>query len=584
MLKKDKTLRILFVSGTAIIALVFIFIIIKIYDYTLNDAKRSHQIQQMEMARAAISGISIYLNRLSGDMQLLSDFPGVRNFDVGVIKTNTDLLFSHYKDRIIESIFIKDNKKHLVYNSGSSFPSSFYDDPAFDTVSFSNDTPYYSHIKPLYDNDMTSGLFFVMLMPFASNSSSQRGFIGYIVSFDLLVNKYVVPLKLGEKDFAWIMDGTGRLIYHPTHKNMLLRGITQISSKCSNCHQSFDVQKKMISGSGSYDEYVISNEPPKIMAYVPINLNGDKWVLAISTFLPEVTASLRDKFSLFFGLGIIILIVIFLLGYLLYFQTIRKVRAEEANLHMEQRQNFQEQLNHAAKLASIGELVDSVAHEINTPLGIISSYIDVFNLRNDIPQKYTEDFDVIKNQTKRISTYTRSLLDYSQRIPFDPKPEDIKLIIEECLFLLSPQFHSKKIRIVKNYKHIYPLIVIDKGQIEQVFINLFNNSVDAIESNGEIRIDITTEDRNISTINKEEISFIVISVKDNGCGIKSENLDRIFEAFYTNKSRGKGTGLGLSISRAIMLRHKGRIEVSSQAGKYTIFKLFLPINKLGSVI
>jgi len=583
-LKKDKTLRILFVSGTAIIALFFIIIIIKIYDYTLNDAKRSHQIQQMEMARAAISGISIYLNRLTGDMHLLSDFPGVRKFDMNVIKTNTDLLYGHYDDKIIKSIFIMDNRKHPVYFAGSTIPSSFYDDPGFDTVSFSKDTPYFSHIKSLYGNDIKSGLFFELLMPFTTNSSSPAGYIGYIVSFDSLVNKYIVPLKLGEKDFAWIMDGSGRLIYHPNHKNMLLRGITQASSSCSNCHKSFDVQKKMISGSGSYDEYVISNEPPKIMAYVPIKLNGDKWIFAISTFLPEVTASLRDKFNLFFGLGIIILIVIFSLGFLLYYQTVRKIRAEEANLHMEQRQSFQEQLNHAAKLASIGELVDSVAHEINTPLGIISSYIDVFNLRNDFPQKYAEDFSVIKNQTKRINNYTRSLLNYSQRIPFNPKPEDISVIIEECLFLLSPQFHSKRIRIVRSYKHDHQLIEIDKGQIEQVFINLFNNAVDAISNNGEIRIDITTEERNISTINQEEISFIVVSVTDNGSGIKPENINNIFEAFYTTKSGGKGTGLGLSISKAIMLRHKGRIEASSQPGKFTTFKLFFPVNKKGSAL
>lgn len=581
-MKKDKTLSLLFVSGTAIIALFFIFIIIKIYDYTLNDAKKSHQIQQMEMARAAISGISIYLNRLAGDMHLLSDFPGVRDFNLNVIKTNTDLLYGHYEDKIIKSIFIMDNNKHPVYFTGSIVPSSFYDDPGFDTVSFSKDIPYFSHIKPLNGIDIKSGLFFVMLMPFSSTTSSPAGFIGYIVSFDSLVNKYIVPLKLGEKDFAWIMDGSGRLIYHPTHKNMLLRGIMQTSSSCSNCHQSFDVQKKMISGKGSYDEYVISNEPPKIMAYVPINLNGDKWIFAISTFLPEVTASLRDKFNLFFGLGIIILIVIFSLGFLLYYQTVRKIRAEESNFHMEQRQSFQEQLNHAAKLASIGELVDSVAHEINTPLGIISSYIDVFNLRNDIPQKYSEDFDVIKNQTKRINNYTRSLLNYSQRIPFNPMPEDITVIIEECLFLLNPQFHSKRIRIVKNYRQNHQLIEIDKGQIEQVFINLFNNAVDAISNNGEIRIDITIEERNISTINKEEISYLVVSVTDSGYGIKPENLNNIFEAFYTTKSGGKGTGLGLSISKAIMLRHKGRIEVSSEPGKYTMFKLFFPVNKKDS--
>ena len=212
----------------------------------------------------------------------------------------------------------------------------------------------------------------------------------------------------------------------------------------------------MIKGNSSFDEYTIGNEPPKIMAYVPIILNGDKWILAISTLLPEVTANLRDKFALFFGLGVLILFVIISLGALLYFQTVRKIRAEEWNRHMEQRQNFLDQLGQAAKLASIGELVDSVAHEINTPLGIISSHIDALKLQKDYPEKFSEDLEVIKNQTKRINNYTKSLLNYSHRIPFNPKPEKLTVLIDECLFLLNPLFHSKRIRIIKNYQHDMP--------------------------------------------------------------------------------------------------------------------------------
>ena len=337
----------------------------------------------------------------------------------------------------------------------------------------------------------------------------------------------------------------------------------------------------MIKGNSSFDEYTIGNEPPKIMAYVPIILNGDKWIFAISTFLPEVTASLRDKFSLFFGLGVLILFVIISLGALLYFQTVKKIRAEESNRHMEQRQNFQDQLSQAGQLASIGELVDSVAHEINTPLGIISSHIDALKLQKDYPVKFSEDLEVIKNQTKRINNYTKSLLNYSHRIPFNPKPENLTVLIDECLFLLNPLFHSKRIRIIKNYQHELPLVEIDKGQIEQVFINLLNNAADAIDNNGEIRIDVFIEERNISVVNRGEIKYAAITITDTGSGIRPEDLNNIFETFFTTKQEGKGTGLGLPISKAIILRHKGKIEVYSEPEKFTTFRIFLPVNNKG---
>jgi signal transduction histidine kinase len=523
----------------------------------------------------------------------------VKNFDKKIIKTNTDLLLDHYNDKIVKTIFILDGEGRPVYYTGANPSTSLYYGPDINIKTLKNDVPRFFKIEPFYKGYIKSELVFVMLMPFGEEGkgllgerggneipafarmTNREGYIGFVVSFDSLIHKYIVPLKLGQKDFAWIMDSGGRLIYHPTHKDMLLRSITGTSSTCLKCHNSFDVQKRMIVGNSSFDEYTIGKEPTKIMAYVPLVLNGDKWIFAISTFLPEVTASLRDKFSLFFGLGIVILAVILSLGALLYFQTVKKVRAEESNRHMEQRQNFQDQLSQAAKLASVGELVDSVAHEINTPLGIISSHIDALKLQKDYPVKFSEDLEVIKNQTKRINNYTKSLLNYSHRIPFHPRPENLAVLIDECLFLLNPLFHSKRIRITKNYQQDLPPVEIDKGQIEQVLINLFNNASDAIDNNGEIRIDVLIEERNISVVNRGEIKYAAITITDTGCGIRPEDINNIFETFYTTKQEGKGTGLGLPISKAIILRHKGKIEVYSEPEKFTTFRIFLPVNNKG---
>jgi signal transduction histidine kinase len=565
--KNDLFLKSLFISGTVVVTVIFIYAVLLIYEITLSDAKKNHQLQQMEMAKAAVLGISIYLNQLKDDIYLFSEFPGVKDYDNESFLKGASLLYNHYNEKIVEKIFIKTKDENIIFPEGDVIPDWISKDLESKIIpSF-----YYSPIQPSDEKD-TSGIFyFYMSLPI------YNGYIGFLINFDLLVKKYIAPLKLGEGDFAWVLDGNGRLIYHPNHKDMLLRNVMQTSNDCYGCHSTFDIQKEMISGNASLGEYQIGEEPPKIMAYMPLQLDNEKWVLAISTFLPKVTESLREKFTLFFGLGIIILVVIVSLGSLLYFTNSKKIRAEEANRLLIEREAFQEQLGHAAKLASIGELVDTVAHEINTPLGIISSHIDAITLQKDSPEKYREDLLVIKKHTKRISSYTKSLLTYSQKLPFNPRVQNIVSSMENCLYLLNPKLRDKKINVVKNYKSDILNAYFDKGQIEQVFVNLINNSIDAVDQFGVLEIKIKIDNKSLSQFSNEENSCL-IEIKDNGSGIKEENIKNIFEPFYTTKTPDKGTGLGLSISKAIIARHNGKIEVESETGKFASFKIFIPLN------
>jgi two-component system NtrC family sensor kinase len=334
----------------------------------------------------------------------------------------------------------------------------------------------------------------------------------------------------------------------------------------------------MLVGEGSFAEYTIGTEPTKIMAYFPIELQNEKWVVAISTFLPEVTSNLRNKFQLFFIRGVFILIAILSYGLSLYYVNSKRIRAEVAQRQSEQMQHLQEQLNQASKLASIGELVDTVAHELNTPAGIIAAHADALLLQKETKDSFSEEMNVIKNQTRRISKYTRSLLTYSKRIPFRPVPARLNEIIDECLYLLGHRFRAHHISIKKNYSHDLPEIMLDSGQMEQVFVNLLNNAVDAIKNSGEIKINIGMAEKT-STVNYQDSDDgVIVSISDNGPGISSDIIDQIFDAFYSSKISTKGTGLGLSITKAIIQRHGGKIEVSSIKGEGTTFTIFLPFN------
>lgn len=152
---------------------------------------------------------------------------------------------------------------------------------------------------------------------------------------------------------------------------------------------------------------------------------------------------------------------------------------------------------------------------------------------------------------------------------FYPEPINIKSVIEECLYLLGHRFRSKRIRITRNFGNDIPVVYADSRQMEQVFMNLLNNAIDAVESHGEITIKLGSENIN-------GICSAVISIEDNGTGIDEENLPKIFTAFFTTKQKSNGTGLGLSIVKAIILRHNGKITVKSSPGKSTIFNITLP--------
>lgn len=419
----------------------------------------------------------------------------------------------------------------------------------------------------------------VVIKIFPKSVDEELVFIGCVVDFEKLIKNFIKPLKLSSNDFIWMLDKNGRLIFHPRHEEMIFKSVNSSEQKCMKCHTSFDVQREIVKSKiqniGEY--YVQGDEPTKIFASVPIKIGNQKWAIVISTFLPDVTNKLKNKFFLFFVLGIIILLTFLIFVVLIYLLNLKRIKANEERTNLEKQQEYQEQLNHYSRLASIGELVDSVAHEINTPIGIISTYSEIISMKEANNSRIEQELEIIKRQTKRINDYTKGLLNFSKRISFEPISIDIKSLLNESIFLIHPKLKEKKIKIKKHFESDNLIVLGDQRQLEQVFINLINNAIDAVSTNGIIKISSRKDKAFDEIYNENKSGYVLVEIEDNGTGIIQKDMQNIFEPFFSTKVKS-GTGLGLTITKSIVQRHKGKIEVESVVGRGTIFKVYLPLN------
>jgi len=568
--------------------ILFAYLINKLYTVTLEDAKKNHQMQQLQMSKVVAEGINYFMEHLVKDMILLTENSKIRDSKDLLLKDFIDHYRVNLDKTIISSIIISDSSSRIVYYTGK-LPPHWVEkklsemQPQFSSKIFKNEF-LASEILPENLDNTKSERSFLIVLPIKRSEGHQlskvKSIIAFLVNFDSLIEHFVLPLELSSNDFVWILDGSGRLIYHPKHKEMLFNSIYDEDKECLSCHVSFENQKKMLTSvKPSFGEHrIIGDEPSKIFAYVPINIGNQKWFIAISTLLPDVTQSLKNKFQLFFILGIIILLTFLFAIFLIYYLNMKRMKSEEMRKNLEKIQEYQEQLNHSARLASIGELVDSVAHEINTPMGIISAHADSILLQEEKSNIHKEELEIIKKQTKRVSEYTKSLLNFSKRIAFNPERVDVKELINESVYLLQPRLRDKKIQIIKDIPADAITIMGDRRQLEQVLINIFNNAIDSFSADGKIIIKLKEINVLQNKISHDQITeYVSITITDNGTGIIKDNLSKIFDPFYSTKEKN-GTGLGLSITKSIIQRHKGNIEVKSEFGKGTTFTLIIPKN------
>jgi len=256
----------------------------------------------------------------------------------------------------------------------------------------------------------------------------------------------------------------------------------------------------------------------------------------------------------------------------------QKLQESHARLVGEQQEKLklEQELRHSERLASVGRLAAGLAHEIGTPLNIIGGRSEYLLRRPRSAEELKDNLAVIRSQSDRIAAIVRQLLEFSRRREPVFQPVDLLGLLDNVKYLLAHQLRDKDIRVEMEGFSSLPRIDADPDLLQQVFINLYSNSLHALGPGGVVKIGAETTDRGLTQASPGASRWLRISFEDNGAGIAPEHIGRVFDPFFTTKDIGEGTGLGLSVSYGIIQEHGGDIHVESEPGRFTRFIIYLP--------
>ena len=239
-----------------------------------------------------------------------------------------------------------------------------------------------------------------------------------------------------------------------------------------------------------------------------------------------------------------------------------KRRLEESNRKLRE---AQQQLIQSERLAAVGKVAARVAHEVNNPLAIIKTAVRIIRNQSAPDSPTTGSLQMIEDEISRIARIIQELLEFSRPPPATQELVQVNTVILGLERLLEQALREKQIALKVIIEEGLPQVLISSDQLKQVLLNMVRNAEDAMPQGGELVIQTAQQGQ-----------FVELKIADMGCGIAAEHREHIFDPFFTTKRRGKGVGLGLSVSYAIITAANGAIEVDSEVGKGSTFRVSLP--------
>jgi signal transduction histidine kinase len=505
--------------------------------------------QQLLLARAEMANIQTYLAGLQEELLHITHsaslFRVYREVDFAVL---TEVLFKN-TGTVRKRIQFFDRSGALLYTRG--------------TLAVKGDPPtgLPALAKRLCPDNVLirqDPLHYTLIAP-ACRSDAGIGAVSLMIDIRDLAETFLGPVKSGSRGYAWMMDGTGNLLYHPSQAGMVGRNLYRADASCFGCHRSFDTEKRIIEGQADASgRYVAPTGEDKILAYASAPVGDARWIVAVSSPYSEVTMAVRRSMKAY--MWIVILIFLAASGVAAALITINRKReqAEERERH-----EHALEMMHAEKLASLDRLTSGITSEIGNPLTSVFSFLQILTDREEDEFK-RETLDTISLHMNRIQDILTQISRFSRMPQLELRPWKMNSIIENTLSLIQYDRRVQEITVVRDLAPGTPEIVTDGVQLSQALVNLVLNAADAMPSGGTLTIRSRTD-----------ANTVVIELQDTGAGISKEELGRIFDPFYTTKAQG--TGMGLVVSRDIVEKLGGRLSVASEQGTGTTISITLPL-------
>jgi signal transduction histidine kinase/CheY-like chemotaxis protein len=449
--------------------------------------------------------------------------------------------------------------------------------------------------------DKVTNTFFLNVYEPIFDGQNFRGVVSAAINLDVIYDKLIAPVKIGEKGYALVKNQQGTIIMHTVKEQV---GMDVIESR-KQVFPGLDYRELEVlikdqltgkEGTAIYHSYWwaedVLKKVKKLNAYTPVYVGENFWVVAITMSYDEIQRPITKFLGIIIVMASLIAIIIYFFISQLMNMKKNKEKLEKETEYLKRLNETSEELRlkeaemyHSHKLKMIGTLAGGIAHDINNLLTPILGYSELLLMTLPESSDHHENVEEIYKASQRGKDLIEQLLVFSRNESGMVKVEPVNIneVLKQCIKLLKsvrPKNVIIKEKIEKNCGYIHANFT----QIHQVIFNLCTNAIQAIENEvGEIEVSLHTlssnEVKDIVKQTQEESSYIEIIVKDTGCGMDEETKKRIFDPFFTTKAKEEGTGLGLFVVQSIIDKYKGAIVCESEVGKGSCFKIYLPLLK-----
>jgi len=504
-----------------------------------------------ELVQKHTQNIDSFLSEKLGNIRYLAQqFDGTQQASDIFLQKNLKLLKTEYGDVFTDLGLVNENGIQFEYEGPFRFKNADYSGAEWFLKAMG---------KPFYISDVFAGLrghpHFIIAVKVKSNGSDY--ILRSTINFGAF-NSLVENIQIGKTGLAFLVNSKGEL---QTQTRVGLKESiisSMLDRSCYKNNETIFAKKQDASGN-------------KFLCVTSMLKNID-WIMVFRQDIKDAFHDLWKIQILTLVIFILCCVAILAVAFVLPRNIVKLISKSDKKSEV-----MNKQVVESGKLATIGELAAGIAHEINNPVAIMveeAGWIEDLLEEEDLKEcenlnEFTRALRQINTQGKRCKEITHKLLSFARKTDSTVNDVQVNDAIREIVSLSAQMARYNKVIIETSLDESIPYIRISPSELQQVILNFFNNAIDAMEkTGGTIKVE--------TKVSKIEKNHVVILIEDNGPGIPKDNLNRIFDPFFTTKAVGKGTGLGLSICYGIIQKMGGTIDVHSQVGVGTKFRIWIP--------